>query len=173
MILYCLTSFLYEFDNGKSTLNNSALKFAADEQALYLTWKQASRDFFCRPIIAGDLEKVGKAWPKYYIRIQKNPKRKLKDRNDIQPKSNTLVYTQRQFIEYRPICLNLKMKLLRIYISYKHIKRRLKLLGVFLCFFLKSLLVACPTQTNPPGSGRGTGGIVFDKHIDKSTQQMN
>ena len=46
MILYCLTNFLYEFDNGKSTLNNSALKFAAEEQALYLTWKQASRDFF-------------------------------------------------------------------------------------------------------------------------------
>ena len=39
-------------------------------------------------------------------------------------------------------------------------------------FFLKSLLVACPTHTNPPGSGLGTGGIVFDKHIDKSTQQM-
>ena len=56
MILYCLTNFLYEFDNGKSTLNNSALKFAPDEQALYLTWKQASRDFFLRPIIAGDLE---------------------------------------------------------------------------------------------------------------------
>ena len=58
MILYCFTNFLYEFDNGKSTLNNSALKFAAEEQALYLTWKQASRDFFCRPIIGGDLEKV-------------------------------------------------------------------------------------------------------------------
>ena len=40
-------------------------------------------------------------------------------------------------------------------------------------FFFKSLLVACPTHTNPPGSGLGTGGIVFDKHIDKSTQQMN
>ena len=56
MILYCLIYFLYAFDNGKSTLNNSALKFAADEQALYLTWKQASRDFLCRPIIEGDLE---------------------------------------------------------------------------------------------------------------------
>ena len=44
---------------------------------------------------------------------------------------------------------------------------------VFLFFFFKSLLVACPTHTNPPGSGLGTGGIVFDKHIDKSTQQMN
>ena len=40
-------------------------------------------------------------------------------------------------------------------------------------YFFKSLLVACPTHTNPPGSGLGTGGIVFDKHIDKSTQQMN
>ena len=48
MILYCLTNFLYEFDHGKSTLNNSALKFAAEEEALYLTWKQASRDFFYR-----------------------------------------------------------------------------------------------------------------------------
>ena len=35
MILYCLTDFLYEFDNGKPTLNNSAFKFADDEQALY------------------------------------------------------------------------------------------------------------------------------------------
>ena len=43
----------------------------------------------------------------------------------------------------------------------------------FFCFFFKTLLVACPTHTNPPGSGLGTGGIVFDKHIDKSTQQMN
>ena len=43
----------------------------------------------------------------------------------------------------------------------------------FFFFFFKSLLVACPTHTNPPGSGLGTGGIVFDKHIDKSTQQMN
>ena len=42
-----------------------------------------------------------------------------------------------------------------------------------LVFFLKSLLVACPTHTNPPGSGLCTGGILFDKHIDKSTQQMN
>ena len=58
MILYCLTNFLYKFDNGKSTLKNSALKFAAEEQALYLIWKQASRHFFCRPIILGDLEKV-------------------------------------------------------------------------------------------------------------------
>ena len=40
-------------------------------------------------------------------------------------------------------------------------------------FFFKSLLVACPTQTNPPGSGLGTGGIVFNKHIDKSRQKMN
>ena len=40
-------------------------------------------------------------------------------------------------------------------------------------FFFKSLLVACPTHTYPPGSGLGTRGIVFDKHIDKSTQQMN
>ena len=61
MILDCFTNFPYEFDNGKSTLNNSALTFAAEEQALYLTWKQASRNFFCRPIIAGDLEKV------YYV----------------------------------------------------------------------------------------------------------
>ena len=36
--------------------------------------------------------------------------------------------------------------------------------GVFLVFF-KSLLLACPTHTNPPGSGLGTGGILFDKHI--------
>ena len=43
---------------------------------------------------------------------------------------------------------------------------------VFILFYLfkkKSLLVACPTHTNPPGSGLGTGGIGFDKHIDKST----
>ena len=40
-------------------------------------------------------------------------------------------------------------------------------------FFKKSLLLACPTHTNPPGSGLGTGGFQFDKHIDKSTQQMN
>ena len=33
-------------------------------------------------------------------------------------------------------------------------------------YFLKSLLVACPTHTNSPGSGLGTGGIVFDKHIE-------
>ena len=39
MILYRLINFLYEYDNGKSTLNNSALTFAAEEQALYLTWK--------------------------------------------------------------------------------------------------------------------------------------
>ena len=58
MILCCLTNFLYEFDNGKSTLNNSAFTFAAEEQALYLPWKQASRDFLYRPIIVGDLEKV-------------------------------------------------------------------------------------------------------------------
>ena len=44
---------------------------------------------------------------------------------------------------------------------------------LFYFIFLKSLLVACPTHTNPPGSGLGTRGIVFDKHIDKSTQQMN
>ena len=43
----------------------------------------------------------------------------------------------------------------------------------FFFFFFPSLLVACPTHTNPPGSGLGTGGIVFDKHIDKSAQQMN
>ena len=43
----------------------------------------------------------------------------------------------------------------------------------FFFFFFKLLFVACPTHTNPPGSGLGTGGIVFDKHIDKSTQQMN
>ena len=42
-----------------------------------------------------------------------------------------------------------------------------------LFFFFKSLLAACPAHTNPPGSGLGTGSIVFDKHIDKSTQQMN
>ena len=58
MILYCLTNFLYEFDNGKSTLNNSSHKFAADEQALCLTWKQASWDFFCGLIFWGDLENV-------------------------------------------------------------------------------------------------------------------
>ena len=45
-------------------------------------------------------------------------------------------------------------------------------LFLFFCFF-KSLLVACPTHTNPPGSGLGIGGILFHKHIDKSTQQMN
>ena len=44
---------------------------------------------------------------------------------------------------------------------------------IFIVFFFKSVLVACPTHTNNPGSGLGTGGIVFDKHIDKSTQQMN
>ena len=38
----------------------------------------------------------------------------------------------------------------------------------FFFFFFKFLLVACPTHTNPPGSGLGTGGIVFAKHIDKS-----
>ena len=32
---------------------------------------------------------------------------------------------------------------------------------VFFLFSFKSLLVACPTHTNPPGSGLGTGGIVF------------
>ena len=36
--------------------------------------------------------------------------------------------------------------------------------------FLKSLLVACPTHANPPSSGLGTGGILFDKHIDERTQ---
>ena len=52
--------------------------------------------------------------------------------------------------------------------------RSLSASSFFLIFiFFKSLLVACPTHTNPPGSGLGTGGIVFDKHIDKSTQQMN
>ena len=40
-------------------------------------------------------------------------------------------------------------------------------------YFFKSLLVACPTYTNPPGSGLCTRGILFDKRIDKSTQQMN
>ena len=37
IIIYCLTNFLYEFNNGKSTLNDSALTFAAEEQVLYLT----------------------------------------------------------------------------------------------------------------------------------------
>ena len=37
---------------------------------------------------------------------------------------------------------------------------------VYILFFI-SLLLACPTHTNPPGSGLGTGGILFDKHIDK------
>ena len=40
-------------------------------------------------------------------------------------------------------------------------------------FFLIFIANLCPTHTNPPGSGLGTGGILFDKHIDKSTQQMN
>ena len=45
----------------------------------------------------------------------------------------------------------------------------------FFFFFKKkkSLLLACPTHTNPPGSGLGTGGILFDKHTDKSIQQVN
>ena len=43
----------------------------------------------------------------------------------------------------------------------------------FFLFFFKSLLVACPTHTNPPGLGLGTGGILIDEHIDKSTQHMN
>ena len=58
MILYCLTNFLYEFDNGKSTLNNSALKFAAEEQALVPDMKTSIPRLFCKPIITGDLEKV-------------------------------------------------------------------------------------------------------------------
>ena len=37
-------------------------------------------------------------------------------------------------------------------------------------FYSKSLLQVCPTHTNPPGSGLGTGGILFDKRIYKSTQ---
>ena len=53
-----------------------------------------------------------------------------------------------------------------LFIYFLSLLRQSNLLGFF-------LLVACPTHTNPPGSGLGTGGIVFDKHIDKSTQQMN
>ena len=37
----------------------------------------------------------------------------------------------------------------------------------FFFFIYKSLLLACPTHTNPPGLGLGTGGILFDKHIYK------
>ena len=37
-------------------------------------------------------------------------------------------------------------------------------------FIFKSLLLACPTHTNPPGSGIGTRGILFEKHIYKSKQ---
>ena len=37
-------------------------------------------------------------------------------------------------------------------------------------FFFQSLLVACPSHTNPPSSGLGTGGIPFDKHIYESKQ---
>ena len=42
--------------------------------------------------------------------------------------------------------------------------------GFFFCFFFKSLLVSCPTHTNPASSGLGTGGIHFDKRISKSKQ---
>ena len=31
-------------------------------------------------------------------------------------------------------------------------------------------MLACPTHTYPPGSGIGTGGILFEKHIYKSKQ---
>ena len=43
---------------------------------------------------------------------------------------------------------------------------------IFYLFFLfsKSLLLACPTHTNPPSSGLSTGGILYDKHIHESKQ---
>ena len=40
---------------------------------------------------------------------------------------------------------------------------------VFIYFF-KSLFQVCPRHTKPSGSGLGTGGILFDKHIYKRTQ---
>ena len=32
-------------------------------------------------------------------------------------------------------------------------------------------MLACPAHTNPSGSGLGTGGILFDKHIDKNRER--
>ena len=50
------------------------------------------------------------------------------------------------------------------------INNKAPILCKFFFFFFKSLLVSCPTHTNPPGSGLGTGGIHFDKHISESKQ---
>ena len=55
MNLHCLTNFLYEFDNGKSTLNNSALTFAAEEQALNLKRENKRPETFSVGQLSGEI----------------------------------------------------------------------------------------------------------------------
>ena len=54
-LFYIVSVFLYEFSNGKSTLDNSAFKFADDEQALYQTCKQTVPRLFLQAKFRGDL----------------------------------------------------------------------------------------------------------------------